>query len=360
MLTGGQLLGRCLENLGVREIWGTSGHSNVAAIDGLLDTKIRYLSVRHEQVAAHAADGYFRAVHRPGVILVHNGPGLTNALTGIGDAASDCSAVVVIAGDVALRHEGRDAFQEISLHADASQGETFRPLVKRAWRVHTLEALPRVLAPTLLIVGGRDGPVIAIYPGPLLPNYQIARLGEEQLDEILALVERIGLPAMDDEIDDSAAANVADATTEVVTYWDESGMHRYSVYALGIDPSPSNQATAATIELVDTLSTSRFAGDTEVFAGDRVRVIASVSRVAPDPEFEDIRPWPLEGEDPNLWTELELSFTCTVLGPDVLALFEDATQVTQWLHPVETMDAPPFLLQVRPLHPGEPDCPPHE
>ena len=57
--------------------------------------------MRHEQVAAHAADGSFRAVHRPGVILVHNGPGLTNSLTGIGDAASDCSAVVVIAGDVA-------------------------------------------------------------------------------------------------------------------------------------------------------------------------------------------------------------------------------------------------------------------
>lgn len=169
MLTGGQLLGRCLENLGVREIWGTSGHSNVAAIDGLLDTKIRYLSVRHEQVAAHAADGYFRAVHRPGVILVHNGPGLTNALTGIGDAASDCSAVVVIAGDVALRHEGRDAFQEISLHADASQGETFRPLVKRAWRVHTLEALPRVLVKAFtLATTGRPGPVLVSVPMDLL------------------------------------------------------------------------------------------------------------------------------------------------------------------------------------------------
>jgi hypothetical protein len=192
----------------------------------------------------------------------------------------------------------------------------------------------------------------------LLPNYQLARLGGDQVDEILALVEQIGLPAMDDEIDDSAAMTVADATTEVVTYWDQNGMHRYSVYALGIDPSPSSQATAATLELIETLSISGFAGETEVFVGDRVRVIAAVAQVAPDPEFEDVRPWPLEGEDPNLWTALELGFTCTVLGPDALAPFEDATQVTQWLHPVETMDAPPFLLQVRPLHPGEPDCPP--
>ena len=168
-MTGGQLLARSLRDLDVREIWGTSGHSNVAAIDGLLDTDIRYLSVRHEQVAAHAADGYYRAVHRPGVILVHNGPGLTNALTGIGDAANDCSAVVVIAGDVALRHEGRDAFQEISLHADASQGETFRPLVKRAWRVHAVEALPRVLVKAFtLATTGRPGPVLVSVPMDLL------------------------------------------------------------------------------------------------------------------------------------------------------------------------------------------------
>ena len=266
--------------------------------------------------------------------------GLLTAITAIVSCGgSDLGAEPPIAGDspiLQVRSEGGFTTPELNL----GRGPTY-----------TLMPNGRLIF---------DGPVIAIYPGPLLPNYQLARLDEGQVDEILALVERIGLPAMENEIDDSAAANVADATTEVVTYWDENGMHRYSVYALGIDPSPSNQATAATLELIDNLSTSGFATETEVFAGNRVRVIAAVSQVAPDPEFEDIRPWPLEGEDPNLWTELELGHTCTVLGPDVLALFDDATQVTQWLHPVETMDAPPFLLQVRPLHPGEPDCPPSD
>jgi hypothetical protein len=215
--------------------------------------------------------------------------------------------------------------------------------------------------PTFTLTADRrlifEGPVIAIYPGPLLPNYQVARLSETQVDEILALVDRIGLPDMEHETDDSAASKVADATTEVVTYWDDNGVHQYSVYGLGIDPDRSNPATAATFELVETLATAGFEGETETYQPDRVRIIAGVAVVAPDPEFEDVRPWPLEGEDPTLWTELQLGFTCTVLGPEVLELFAEATQVTQWLHPVETMDAPPFTLLVRPLHPGEPDCP---
>jgi hypothetical protein len=215
--------------------------------------------------------------------------------------------------------------------------------------------------PTFTLTADRrlifEGPVIAIYPGPLLPNYQVARLSETQVDEILALVDRIGLPDMEHETDDSAASNVADATTEVVTYWDDNGVHQYSAYGLGIDPDPSNAATTATIELVETLSTAAFAGETETYQPDRVRIIAGVAVVAPDPEFEDVRPWPLGGEDPTLWTELQLGFTCTVLGPEVIELFAEATQVTQWLHPVETMDAPPFTLLARPLHPGEPDCP---
>jgi hypothetical protein len=87
-----------------------------------------------------------------------------------------------------------------------------------------------------------------------------------------------------------------------------------------------------------------------------VRVISGVAQAPPDPEFEDVRPWPLD-EDPNTWDALSLGFTCQVFGTETLESFRDASQVTQWLHPNETMDAPPFILLVRPLHPGEPDCP---
>ncbi|MGH8871008.1 MAG: hypothetical protein ACRDWS_03435 [Acidimicrobiia bacterium] len=211
-----------------------------------------------------------------------------------------------------------------------------------------------------LLTGGRlifEGPVIAIYPGPLLPNYQVVQLSDNQVDEILALVEEIGLPDMESELDDSAASTVADATTEVLTYWDENGAHQYSVYGLGIDPNPSSPATTAMVELVDTLSTSAFSGEPEIYEGDRVRIIAGVAQSAPDPEFEDVRPWPIEGEDPNQWTELNLGFMCKVFGPEILDRFADATQTTRWLHPDPMMDAPPFELLVRPLHPGEPDCP---
>ena len=211
-----------------------------------------------------------------------------------------------------------------------------------------------------LLADGRliyEGPVIMIFPGPLLPNYQIVQLTEEKVNGILDLVDEIGLPGMTSELDDSAASNVADATTEVVTYWDENGAHEYAVYGLGIDPNPSNPATVATGELVQALSDAAFSAESMEFIGDRVRVIAGVAQVAPEPGFEDVRPWPLEGEDPAQWAELNLGFTCRVLGPDVIDTFREATQVTQWSHPDPTMDAPPFILLVRPLHPGEPDCP---
>lgn len=209
-----------------------------------------------------------------------------------------------------------------------------------------------------LMADGRlifEGPIIAIYPGPLLPNYQMTRVTEQQMEEILTLVGEIGLPDMASELDDSAISSVADATTEVVSYWDEDGLHQYSVYALGIGPNP-NPATATTVELVTALSEAAFSGESAEYVGDRIRVISRVAQDAPDPGFDDVRDWPLEGEDPSQWTELSLGFTCKVFGPEVIGTFRDATQVTQWLHPDPMMDAPPFVLLVRPLHPGEPDC----
>lgn len=160
-MSGGELVVKCLERVGVRVAFGMCGHTNIAILDAFADSPIRFVSVRHEQVAAHSADAYYRASGVPAALILHNGPGLTNALTGIGDAMGDSSAMIAIVGDVATRHQGRDAFQEIALHGDAAQWELARPLVKRAWKVDVLERIPDAISrATTIARTGRPGPVL--------------------------------------------------------------------------------------------------------------------------------------------------------------------------------------------------------
>jgi hypothetical protein len=204
-----------------------------------------------------------------------------------------------------------------------------------------------------------EGPVIAIFPGPLLPNYLVTHVGDDDMDRILALVEEIGLPNMTSEVDNSARDFVADASTEVVTYWDDEGTHQYAVYALGIEPiepgttKPMNSAFS---ELLQTLDQATAKADAVPYEPERVRVLAGVAMAPVDPEFEDIRPWPLGDDDPADWDEVQLQWRCNTYGPKIMDTFKGATQVTEWLHPNPMMDAPAFSLLVRPLHPGEEDC----
>jgi len=202
-----------------------------------------------------------------------------------------------------------------------------------------------------------EGPVMEIYPGPLLPGYQVVQIGADDFDRILDLVDEIGLSAITYEIDDSAASTIADATTEMVTYWDEDGVHQYGVYALGIDGigSEPDDRNTSFLDLLALLHEARAEADPTPYEPDRVRVLMGVAMAPPDPDFEDTRPWPLD-EDPANWEQLDNGWSCAVLGPEALAAFEDATQVTEWLHPDPMMDAPTYKLLVRPLHPGEEDC----
>ena len=94
------LLTDYLERLGVEVIFGLCGHTVIGFLDALGKSQIRFISTRHEQVAAHAADGYARASGKVGVLLTHLGPGLTNAATGVANAALDSIPMVVIAGDI--------------------------------------------------------------------------------------------------------------------------------------------------------------------------------------------------------------------------------------------------------------------
>ena len=159
------LLTDYLERLGVEVVFGLTGHTVIGMLDALGRSRIRYVSTRHEQVAAHAADGYARATGKPGVLLTHLGPGLTNAATGVANAALDSIPMVVIAGDVQSYFHGRHPHQEVNLHQDADQYQIYRPFCKRVYRVEHARDLPRIIERAFhLAQTGRPGPVLVDVP----------------------------------------------------------------------------------------------------------------------------------------------------------------------------------------------------
>ncbi len=154
-----------LERLGVEVVFGLTGHTIIAMLDALGHSKVRFITTRHEQVAAHAADGYARASGKPGVLLTHLGPGLTNAATGVANAALDSIPLVVIAGDVPSYYFGRHPHQEVNLHLDGDQFEVYRPFCKRIYRVDRVADLPRIVERAFhLSQTGRPGPVLVDVP----------------------------------------------------------------------------------------------------------------------------------------------------------------------------------------------------
>src|SRR5215207_6380149 len=159
------LLTDYLERLGVEVIFGLCGHTVIGFLDALSKSRIRFVSTRHEQVAAHAADGYARASFKVGVLLSHLGPGLTNAATGVANAALDSNPLVVIAGDVPSYYYGRHPHQEVNLHQDADQFQIFKPFCKRVYRVDNVRDLPRIVERAFhLAQSGRPGPVLVDVP----------------------------------------------------------------------------------------------------------------------------------------------------------------------------------------------------
>lgn len=155
-----------LERRGVKHIFGLCGHTNIAVLAALSrSTAIEFVNVRHEQIAAHAADGYARVTKRASVVLSHLGPGLTNAATGVANAALDSIPMVVIAGDVPSHYYGKHPHQEVCLHADAAQWEIYRPFVKRAWRVDRATLFPEIIEKAFTLAeSGRPGPVLVDVP----------------------------------------------------------------------------------------------------------------------------------------------------------------------------------------------------
>jgi acetolactate synthase-1/2/3 large subunit len=154
-----------LVDYGVEYIFGTCGHTNIALLDAIGRSPITFVIARHEQTAAHAADGYARATGAPGVVLLHVGPGMMNAVTGVATAALDSVPLVAISGDIPSYMYGRHPHQEVNLHADADQTAIYRPFVKRAWHVHRVEDLPRFAERAFwTATSGRPGAVLLNVP----------------------------------------------------------------------------------------------------------------------------------------------------------------------------------------------------
>ncbi|MEV0646313.1 thiamine pyrophosphate-binding protein [Phytomonospora sp. NPDC050363] len=201
--TAAQVLVAQLESYGVEYVFGTCGHTNIALLDALGPSSIEFVIARHEQTAAHAADGYARASGRPGVLLTHVGPGLMNAVTGVATAALDSVPLIAIAGDVPSYMHGRGPHQEVNLHADADQTAILRPFVKRAWHAHRAEDLPRFTERAFwTATSGRPGAVLLNIPMDLFSRPLAAEFATAH-----PLPENRTRP----DIEEHAAAHIADA-----------------------------------------------------------------------------------------------------------------------------------------------------
>ena len=159
-LTGAEIIVRFLQDEGVEHLFGYPGGAVLHIYDALYkQDKITHVLVRHEQAAAHAADGYARSTGKPGVCLVTSGPGATNAVTGIATAYMDSIPLVVITGQVPTHMIGNDAFQEVD-----AVGIT-RPCVKHNFLVKDVNDLALTLKKAFYIATtGRPGPVVIDVP----------------------------------------------------------------------------------------------------------------------------------------------------------------------------------------------------
>src|SRR5487761_917217 len=154
-LTGAETIWATMVGEGVRDVFGYPGGAILPAYDALRKFPIRHILVRHEQGAAHMADGYARASGRVGVAIATSGPGATNLVTGIATAMLDSSPIVCITGQVGSKLIGSDAFQETDI-----TGVTL-PITKHNYLVTRAEDLAATIRETFYVAkSGRPGPVL--------------------------------------------------------------------------------------------------------------------------------------------------------------------------------------------------------
>jgi len=154
-MRGGEALIKSLKDQGVNVVFGYPGGQVLPLYDMIYDSDLKHILVRHEQCAAHAADGYARASGKVGVCIATSGPGATNLVTGIATAYMDSSPIVAIAGQVPSWLIGNDAFQEVD-----TIGMTM-PITKHNFQPLSAEEIPETVKSSFYIAGtGRPGPVV--------------------------------------------------------------------------------------------------------------------------------------------------------------------------------------------------------
>lgn len=158
-VNGARAIIKCLEMEGVDTLFGYPGGQIIPFYDELYDSDLRHVLVRHEQAAAHAADGYARATGKTGVCVSTSGPGATNLVTGIATAYMDSVPMVALTGQVPSFMIGNDAFQEADI-----RGIT-QPITKHNYLVQDANELPRIMKEAFHIAStGRPGPVLVDLP----------------------------------------------------------------------------------------------------------------------------------------------------------------------------------------------------
>ncbi|GBF24666.1 3D-(3,5/4)-trihydroxycyclohexane-1,2-dione hydrolase [archaeon MnTg01] len=164
-MNGGKALMKALEKEGVKQVFGLPGGMNLPMYDELYKSDIRHILVRHEQSAAHMADGFGRVSRKPGVCFATSGPGATNLLTGIATAQADSAPMIAVTGQVPVHMIGKDAFQESDIIGMAN------PCVKYSFQPRTAAEIPEVVRKGFYIAAtGRPGPVLIDIPKDVQTN----------------------------------------------------------------------------------------------------------------------------------------------------------------------------------------------
>jgi acetolactate synthase-1/2/3 large subunit len=229
MKTGAKILVESLQREGVEIIFGYPGGVVLPIYDELYDSSLRHILVRHEQAAAHAADGYARASGRVGVCLATSGPGACNLVTGIATAYMDSIPLVALTGQVPTSLLGNDAFQESDI-----TGITM-PITKHNYLVKNTADLGRVVKEAFYIAGtGRPGPVLIDIPKDVStnsvkvspvpdkvtlrgynPTYRGHKRQIEKALQMIAVAERPVIYAGGGVISSNASAELVDFATQL-------------------------------------------------------------------------------------------------------------------------------------------------
>ena len=211
--TVAELLVDYLEERKVKHIFGLCGHTNIAVLSALDTSSIDFVTVRHEQIASHAADAYARVTGKASVVLSHLSPGLTNCATGVANAALDCTPMVVIAGDIPTHYYGKHPHQEVNLHSDASQYEIYRPFVKRAWRVDSAELMPEIIEKAFqLAESGQPGPVLVNVPMDIFSK----KIDSKLFQRNSFITDTLIKPSIDDETAKKIVSSLANSANPVL------------------------------------------------------------------------------------------------------------------------------------------------